>query len=96
MVSATRKAKNVKGNIIAEREECIELSTANIFDDSNGIAWCIVSVSCNFIYSTALFPLCTFYIFLYIGIVLRLYGCVENKGQTQMLFFNLYHSRNCV
>lgn len=38
MVSATRKAKNVKGNIIAEREECIELSTANIFDDSNGIA----------------------------------------------------------
>lgn len=34
MSSATHKAKYVKqGNIIAEREECIELSTVNIFDD---------------------------------------------------------------
>lgn len=96
MVSDTHKGKYDKQGNIATRKECIALSTVNSFDDSNGIAWCNASVLSNFIYSPALFPLCTFYIFLYIGIVSRLYGCVENKGQTQMLFFNLYHSRNCI
>lgn len=36
---ASHKAKYVKqGQIISKREECIELSTVDIFDDSNGIA----------------------------------------------------------
>lgn len=38
----------------------------------------------------------TFYIFLYIGIVLGFYGLFVLKIKETQMLFNLYHSRNCI